>query len=70
MTTDATNIAGGVDTDYPAAVDQQGRLLSFQELPATDCGSPTLLADARPRSNRGDRGGKHPIIRCHPDQWH
>ena len=36
--------SGGIDTDYAAAVDQQGRLLSFQELRATDCGSPTLLA--------------------------
>jgi hypothetical protein len=44
MTTEATNVVGGVDTDYAAAVDQQGRLLSFQELRATDCGSPTLLA--------------------------
>ena len=44
MTTEATNVVGGVDTDYGAAVDQQGRLLSFQELRATDCGSPTLLA--------------------------
>ena len=42
MTTEATNVVGGVDTDYGAAVDQQGRLLSFQELRATDCGSPTL----------------------------
>ena len=44
MTTEATNVVGGVDTDYAAAVDQQGRLLSFQELRATDCGSSTLLA--------------------------
>ena len=44
MTTEATNVVGGVDTDYAAAVDQQGRLLSFQELRATDGGSPTLLA--------------------------
>ena len=44
MTTEATNVVGGVDTDYAAAVDQQDRLLSFQELRATDCGSSTLLA--------------------------
>ena len=44
MTTEATNVVGGVDTDYAAAVNQQGRLLNFQELRATDCGSPTLLA--------------------------
>ena len=58
MTTEATNVVGGVDTDYAAAVDQQGRLLSFQELRATDCGSSTLLAWMRGHGQIGVIGAE------------
>jgi hypothetical protein len=48
MTTEASTLIGGVDTDkhthYAAAVDQDGRLLGHQEFPATDRGYQRLLA--------------------------
>ncbi|MCE3276639.1 MAG: transposase [Propionibacteriaceae bacterium] len=47
MTTKASTVIGGVDTQhthYAAAVDQHGRLLGHQKFPATDRGSQALLA--------------------------
>jgi transposase len=48
MTTEAITVVGGVDTHkhthYAAALDQHGRLLGHQEIPATDPGYQTLLA--------------------------